>query len=661
MDKDIINNIKSLSIDMIEKAGSGHPGIVLGAAPIIYTLFAKHMNISTNDSKWIGRDRFVLSAGHGSALLYATLFMAGYDLTIEDLKNFRRAGSKTPGHPEYGVTPGVDMSTGPLGQGIASAVGMAIGEKILENKYKFPKKSKFDKERALINYRIYALCGDGDLMEGINYEAASLAGTLNLNNLIILYDSNNITLDGTTDTTFKENVLERFKAMGWHTDFVKNGLLIDDIDKAIQKAKTSGKPSIIEIRTIIGIGTSLAGSNEVHGKVLEQSDVEQLKKLLNIPSEPFYVNEEAMQSFRHMITQRSNLKYTEWSQNYRDYVAQQLKGDPKALKYLLHDDEQIDLIHRDWDFENQKEATRVTNGKIMNKIAPLYENFIGGSADVASSTKAYLTKYTDITPSNYSGRNIIFGVREHSMGAILNGLALSGFRVFGSTFLAFADYLKPAIRMSALMNLPVTYIFTHDSIMVGQDGPTHQPVEQLAMLRSIPNMRTFRPADGKEIVGCWNEIMNHKGTAAIILSRTDVEMLEHTDPSLVQKGAYIVKKENNLLHGIIIATGTEVGTAINIATELFQEHGLQIRVVSMPSQELFLKQDPKYQEEILPKTYRKIVIEAGSSYGWHRFVYNDNYIIAVDQFGISGTKDEVLKKCEFDYQSIKQKVEKLLK
>lgn len=661
MDKEIINNIKALSIDMIEKAGSGHPGIALGAAPIIYTLFAKHLNISTSDSKWLNRDRFVLSAGHGSALLYATLFMAGYDLSIEDLKQFRRAGSKTPGHPEYGMTPGVDMSTGPLGQGFASAVGMALGEKILKTKHVIPKKDKKSKERSLIDYNVYVLCGEGDLMEGISYEAASLAGSLNLDNLIVLYDSNNVTLDGDTSDTFTENILDRFKAMGWHTELVRDGLIVDDIDKAISKAKNSGKPSIIEIKTIIGIGTSLAGSNEVHGKVLDAEDVEQLKRLLNVPQEPFYVNYEASQSFRKMITERSNRKYEEWSRNYREYVNDVLKGKPEPIQYLFHDDIKVDLINREWDLDNEKEATRVTNGKIMNKLAPLYSNFIGGSADVSSSTKAYLNKYPHVKDGNFGGRNILFGIREHSMGAILNGLALSGFRTFGSTFLAFADYLKPAIRMSALMNLPVTYIFTHDSIMVGQDGPTHQPIEQLAMLRSIPNMRVFRPADGKEIIGCWNEIMNQKGPATIVLSRTDVEQINTTNAQSVSKGAYIVRQESQALHGIIIATGTEVQTALNIANELYQEQKLDIRVVSMPSQELFLKQTVEYQEQILPKTYRKIVIEGGSSYGWHRFVYSDKYLITVDQFGISGTKDEVLKHCYFDYQTIKQKVEKLLK
>ncbi len=660
MERRTINNIKSLGIDMIYNAGSGHSGIVLGAAPIIYTLYAYHMNISTSDPNWVNRDRFVMSAGHGSALLYATLYMAGYDLTRNDLRNFRKIGSKTPGHPEVGVTPGVDMSTGPLGQGIASAVGMAIAEKMLKSKYPLPKKNRFDKDRSLIDYRVYTLCGDGDLMEGISYEAASLAGTLKLDNLIVLYDSNGITLDGKTDVAFKENVLERFRSMGWYTDIVKNGLVVSDIDKAIAKAKQSGKPSIIEIRTIIGIGSSLAGTNEIHGKPLEKEDMEQLKTGLGISNTPFFTDEEAMENFRTKITSRSSKKYQEWVQNYRDYVTNNLNGEPKPLDYLFGKNELIDITNIDFEF-HEKEATRVTNGIVMNQIAAKVPTLVGGSADLSSSTKAYLKDLEDFTSSNTSGRNIWFGVREHVMGAILNGLALSKLKPFGSTFLVFSDYLKPAIRLAALMNLPVTYIFTHDAINVGQDGPTHEPIEQLAMLRSIPNHYVFRPADGKEIVGSWSYILNSPHPNTIALSRVETNQLEKSNINGTLHGGYIIEKETEILHGIIIATGSEVMTAIQIKNELYKNYHLDLRIVSMPCRELFLKQEEQYKKEVLPKGIRTIVIEAGSSMGWESFVYDPKYLITVNQFGASGTKEEVLSFLEFDYESIKNKIIKLLK
>jgi transketolase len=662
-DQKIINYIKTLGIDMINAAGSGHPGIVLGAAPIIYTLYAKHINVSANDVNWINRDRFVMSAGHGSALLYATLYMAGFNITIDDLKNFRRVGYKTPGHPEHGITPGVDMSTGPLGQGIASAVGMALGAKILKDQSTFEKENHlFAKEKALFDYHVYVLCGDGDLMEGIANEAASLAGNLHLNNLIVLYDSNGISLDGNTDNTFTENVVDRFKALGWNAELVKDGEDVKAIDQAISRAKTSNKPTIIEVKTVIGRGTSLAGTSEVHGKLLSKEDNEQLKRLLHVVEEPFVVPEDVIHEFRKMISERSSKKYDEWAQLYKKFKDNATLGSTNNFNYLFNSNISIDLNQIDWHFSSEtKEATRITNGNIMTKLASEIPNFIGGSADLASSAKTYLNKQADISKDNYNGRNIWFGVREHVMGAVLNGLALTGFRPFGSTFLAFADYIKPAIRMSAIMDLPVTYIFSHDSINIGQDGPTHQPIEQLAMLRSTPNLNVFRPADPNELVGCWNSILNSNSPNCLILSRADVNLLPTTNGKLVEQGAYVVRKEKENIHGIIIATGSEVPTALYLANELYNSKKLDIRVVSMPCMELFLKQSEDYQELILPKGYKKIVIEAGSSFGWHRFVYSDKYLITIDKFGVSGTKDEVLDYCDFTYNKIKDKVEKLLK
>lgn len=662
MDKKIINNIKSLGIDMISQAKSGHPGIVLGAAPIMYTLYANHINVNPENPGWINRDRFIMSAGHGSALLYSTLFMSGFDLSLDDLKKFRKIGSKTPGHPEVGITPGVDMSTGPLGQGIASAVGMAIGEKILESKYVFPAKNKLDDEEPLFNYKIYVLVGDGDLMEGISYEAASLAGSLKLNNLIVLYDSNDISLDGSTDNVFNENVIERFEALGWNANLVKDGNDISEIDKAISRAKGSSKPTIIQIKTKIGDGSLLEGTNEVHGKVLTKDDIEQLKNNWQIDNKSFYVDKSCYMDMAKRVLERGSIKEKEWTEKYNNYVSEKLDNNDHDLRFLFNKENKFDIDSLEFKLKDDlREATRITNGKILEMIADEIPYLIGGSADLASSTKTKLNKYPTITSENYNGRNIAFGVREHAMGAILNGLALTGFRSFGSTFLSFSDYLKPAIRMSSLMNLPVTYIFTHDSINVGQDGPTHEPVEQLTMLRAQPNLNVYRPADAHEIIGCWGQILNCNNPNALILSRQETVLIGSTNADKVKYGGYIVKKENRYLHGIIIATGSEVQTALLVAAQLQTKYKLDIRVVSMPCLELFEKQSKEYKEEILPKTVKKIVIEAGSSYSWYKYVYNEDYLITVDQFGASGTTEQVLEYCNFDFATVVEKVKNLLK
>ncbi|MEG0826369.1 MAG: transketolase [Bacilli bacterium] len=659
MDEKIINNIKTLAAEMISHAQSGHTGIVLSAAPILYTLYTKHINIEASNPKWINRDRFIMSAGHGSALLYSILYFSGFDLTIEDLKKFRKIGSKTPGHPEVGVTPGVDMSTGPLGQGIASAVGMSLIGKLLSEKYVLPNMRRIEQGISLFDYKIYVLCGDGDLMEGISYEATSLAGNLNLDNLILLYDSNNISLDGDTSNTFTENVIDRFKAMGWYTDLVRNGNDINAIDNAISKAKTAGKPALIEIKTIIGKDTKYEGTNVIHGKPLTSEELNELKLKLNIPLQDFYVDEEAIKTFRKMMFERSQTNYSEWKENYKKYVDTYLNGVDNSLNYLFNFESEFNLLNLEIE-NNSKKSTRDLNANLMQKIAEILPNFIGGSADLSSSTRTYLKNYTDIKDGHYDGKNIWFGVREHAMGAILNGIALSNFRPFGSTFLTFSDYLKPAIRMSSLMNLPVIYIFSHDSITVGEDGPTHQPIEQLSTLRNIPNLNVFRPADIKELIGSWKVILNSThNPSALILSKQEFEPLITTNSNLINKGAYIVRKENNYLSGIIIATGSEVYTALEIAKQLYDEKKIDIRVISMPVVELFLKQTKEYKQELLPLGYKTIVIEASSSTGWHQFVYNENYLITLNQFGASGTKDEVLEQFNFDYESIKKRVEAL--
>ena len=642
----VINNIKTLGIDMINEAKSGHPGIVLGAAPILYTLYKNHLNINVNDTKWLNRDRFIMSAGHGSALLYATLYMAGY-LTIDDLKKFRKINSRTPGHPEVNVTPGVDMTTGPLGQGFASAVGMAIAERKLNTLTKLPN------GESLIDHKIYVLCSDGDLMEGISSEAASLAGSLKLNNLIVLYDSNNVCLDGPTNNTFNENICSKFEAMGWNYLFVKNGEDIKAIDKAIMKARTSNKPTIIEIKTVIGRGSLLEGTNAIHGKSLSKNDIEQLKYNLQVPNIPFFVDIKSQEFFQKEIFERSKEKYELWANHYKEYKEGNIKN--SELFNFIFNEEKINNIEIEIE-NNLREATRFTNKKIMNEISKKMNSFVGGSADLSSATGCLLEDKKVITSDDFSGSNIYFGVREHAMGSILNGLALYGFKSFGSTFLSFSDYLKPAIRMSALMDLPVTYVFSHDSINIGEDGPTHQPIEQLVSLRAIPNMDVYRPCDAKELVGCWNEIIKRNKPASLILSRIESPVIGSTN---VSRGGYILSDSENF-KAIVIATGTDVVTAYNLKQDLKLNHNIDIRVVSMPNRELFLEQDDLYQEQVLPKGYKKFVIEAGSKFGWEGFVYSDKYLITLDKFGASGKKDDVLKYMNFDYDTIKQKILEML-
>jgi transketolase len=464
--------------------------------------------------------------------------------------------------------------------------------------------------------------------------------------------------------SFTENVMNRFEAMGWHTQYVKNGDNIDEIDRAIDRAKkVSDKPSIIEIKTIIGNGSLIAGTNAVHGKPLSRDDINQLKEKLDVRAIPFSMSSEASQEFRKKITDRSGKKYSDWTEIYSKYMEaspENIKSELMNLSKnsLLID---IDLPKLMWQFdEEMKEDLRETNGKIMQVIADKIFNFIGGNADLASSTKAYLSKYPVYSSTSYAGRNIFFGVREQAMGAILNGLAVSGFRVFGGTFLAFADYLKPSIRMAALMNLPVTYVFTHDSINIGSDGPTHQPIEQLAMLRSTPNLDVYRPADAREIVGTWDTILKNNKPSAVIISRNEAHLLHNSSMTEVSKGAYIVRKEISRITGIIIATGSEVPVAISVAEQLYK-NGIDLRVVSMPCIEKYLEQPASYRESLIPVGYKTIVIEASSSLSWFRFVYNEKYLMTIDKFGISGTKEEVLNYFDFTADQLKTRIEKLFR
>ncbi len=643
-----INSLRILSVDMISIAKSGHPGICLGAAPIIYSLYAHHLNFNPSDPNWLNRDRFVLSAGHASALLYATLFMAGYDISIDDLVNFRRLDSKCPGHPEYGVTPGVEVSTGPLGQGFANAVGMAIAEKYIAATIE----EELPKQK-IIDYNIYCLVSDGDLMEGIAMEAAEIASNFNLDNLIVLYDSNDVTLDGplSNASNNKDDIIRRFQAFGWEVDYVPEGNDIKKIDDAIERAKYNKKPTLIEIKTVIGRGSVNEGKNTVHGKPLSKEDMIELRRKYQIPTSSMEITENAVRYMREAIKQRMGNKYNDWQNLYNDCKNKANESLKKTFAFLDTKNPGIVFDSNKFKIQNDyNEELRESNSKIMNIISERSKFFLGGSADLSTSCHTGLYKEINFTSKYNNGRNISFGVREHAMGAILNGMALSGLRVFGSTFLTFSDYLKPAIRMSAMMNLPVTYIFTHDSVAVGQDGPTHEPIEQLTMLRSIPNMTVLRPADINEVIGCWDYIVKNNGPVAIVLSKEEAHILAGTKGTEVSKGAYIIKPEKQKIDCVLVSTGIDFTTTYLLSEEL-RAKGVDLRLVSMPSMELFFRQTKEYQESIIPNNTKVFTIEAGSTLGWYKVASKD-CAIGIDTFGYSGLKDDVLKKLNFDYDSI---------
>ena len=651
LDIETINSIKVLALDMIDKAGSGHPGIVLGAAPIIYALYKDHLKAIPSNSNWINRDRFVLSAGHGSALLYSLLYHAGYDIDIEELKHFRELNSLTPGHPEYRVTPGVDASTGPLGEGIGIAVGMALAERYLRTISNIEKKNS-----NLIDYYTYCLCGDGDLMEGVSYEALSFASAQNLNKLIILYDCNHVSLDSDTTNTFTEDIEIRFEALNFNILNVKNGNDYNEISKAIKQAKKSNRPTIIICNTTIGKDSLLEGTNKVHGKPLSKEDLNSIKTKYKITNESFTVSQEVLNYFQNTINTRVEEAYKKWEEEYINIKESDNIGLHSLINLLERNTFVIDFDDTKFKISDEyNEELRESNHKIMNFISPKNPFFLGGSADLSSSCKTNLDKSSIQSEDNPVGKNIYFGVREHAMGAILNGMALSNLKVFGSTFLSFSDYQKPAIRMSALMNLPVTYIFTHDSVYVGPDGPTHEPVEQLTMLRTIPNFITFRPADINEIMGSWEYILKNNCPTALVISKEKRSKNKNTNAKFVKYGAYMIRKEKYHLDGIIIATGSEVEMAMDISKELFTM-GIDTRVVSMPSMELFLKQNPKYEEQLLPKDVPTFVIEAGSSIIWNRFATKPEYIFGVNRFGMSGKTDEVIRYLKIDKNTILEKI-----
>ena len=642
----IVDQLRALSIDMIDEAKSGHPGIALSAAPILYTLYAKHLRVLPTNPEFYNRDRFVLSAGHASALLYATLFLAGYDIELDDLKQFRQLDSKCPGHPNV-HTPGVDMTTGALGQGFASAVGMAIGEAHLRSLVN-------TKDNEVVDYYTYVLASDGDLMEGVTSEAASLAGTLKLNKLIVLYDSNSVTLDGNKNLSFTEDIEESYKAKGWNVIVVSDGNDLEGIDRAISDAKKSDKPTLIEVKTIIGQYSKNQGTNLVHGKPLEKDDISEIKNKLNMRDIPFMVSNDVMEDFQYLINDRVKNIEEEFNNNLEKLDT---KG-KRLLNKIMSDDKSISDTGLDFIIED--EELRTTAGKVLNAYYKKSKILFGGSADLFASCKNLIDGEGEFSSENYSSPNIYFGVREHAMGAILNGLSLVGFRPYGSTFLTFSDYMKPAIRQSAIMNLPVIYIFTHDSIMIGEDGVTHQAVEQLSELRTIPNLDIFRPADTNELLGSYKAIMKKKsGPSVIIVSKSMLDALEDTSINDTSKGGYVVKNEKIRLDGILISDGEELHTVLEAAESLFTK-GLDLRVVSMPNLGRFLEQSDEYIDSVLPVEKRKIVIELSNSPTWNKLVFNDKYILLQREFGTSGKKEDVLKKYKFDKESLEEKIEDLL-
>ena len=647
IEEKIIGEIKSLGLDMIEEAGSGHPGIVLGAAPILYTLYLNHLRFDASNPNFYNRDRFIMSAGHGSSLLYSILYFAGYDLSLDDLKAFRRLNSKTPGHPEYKKTPGVEMTTGPLGQGFATAVGYAIAEKHTE--------ALINKKEKVIDYNIYCLCGDGDLMEGVSYEASSLAGSLKLDNLIVLYDSNKITMDGKIDNVFDEDITKRFESMNWNVLTTSDEP--QDIDDAIIKAKEADKPTIIQVATTIGKDSSLADSNKSHSGCFDKEEISKIKTTLGVRDIPFTISNEAVEEFRSYIKERNKDLVTNF-----DELKETLDEEEKSiLNKLINPDKSIKLTTLDYTKpDDNEELLRISAKKVLNSYSLISPLIIGGNADTSSSTKIYLNELTPFTKDNYIGRNINFGVREHAMASIANGLALAGYRPFVSTFLSFSDYLKPALRLTALMDLPVTYIFTHDSISIGQDGPTHQPVEQLVSLRAIPNMEVFRPADSNEVIGSFKTIYENNSPSSLIIGRGSIKILESTSISATSKGGYIVHNEERKLDGVIIATGEEVTLALEVM-QLLKEKGYDLRVVSMPSIERYNNLAKEEKEELLPLGVKKFVIEKGSSYSWYSFVYKDSYLFTLDKFGASGKTEEVNSFYGFTKEEISLKIEALLK
>ena len=648
-----VNTIRTLSIEAVQKANSGHPGLPMGAAPMAYALWTKHLKVNPTTSRnWVDRDRFVLSAGHGSAMLYSLLHLSGYNVTIDDLKNFRQWDSKTPGHPEVHHTDGVEATTGPLGQGIAMAVGMAMAEAHLAatyNRDSFP----------IMDHYTYAICGDGDLMEGVSQEASSMAGHMKLGKLIVLYDSNDISLDGPTSKAFTENVGARYEAYGWQHILVKDGNDLDEIEAAIEAAKAeTDKPTLIEVKTVIGYGAPKEGTSSVHGAPIGEEGITAAKAVYGWEYPDFTVPEEVATRFKETMIDEGQKAEAAWNEMFKNYE----HAHPELAKQFK--EAFANQLPEGWEQELPKyelgtsAASRVTSKETIQAISKVVPSFWGGSADLSASNNTMVAAEKDFEPGQYEGRNIWFGVREFAMAAAMNGIQLhGGSHVYGGTFFVFTDYLRPAIRLAALQKVPVTYVLTHDSVAVGEDGPTHEPIEQLASVRCIPNVHVIRPADGNETVAAWKIAMTSTETPTIlVLSRQNLPVLEgtleHASDS-VQKGAYVLSpQKGEQPAGILIATGSEVNLAVEAQAKLAEE-GIDVSVVSMPSFDLFEKQSAEYKESVLPKAVTKrVAIEAAASFGWERYVGTEGKTITIDHFGASAPGGLVLEKFGFTPENV---------
>ena len=654
MQEQTINTIRVLSAEMVQKANSGHPGAPMGMAPIAHALWIKHAVHDPHNPTWENRDRIVLSSGHASAMLYSVMHLCGYPYSLEDLKSFRQFGSVTPGHPERDVGRGVEITTGPLGQGIANAVGMAIAETMLAEKFNKP---GFE----VVNHRTYALCGDGCLMEGISGEACSLAGTLKLSKLTLLYDSNNITIEGDTDLAFKEDVAKRFEAYGWEVINVGNGNDSSQVLKALEQSDKSDKPTLIICPTIIGYGSEKKqGKASAHGEPLGEEELQNVKKRFGLSEEPFYIDQKVYDYVNEQMS-LNHAQYESWTMMMKSYE----KEHPELFKEWTewnNSKVKLEEIAKDkalWDFPDKPSATRADSGAMINRLAKIFPNLIGGSADLAPSNKTNIKDGGSYSAENRLGRNLHFGIREHAMAAICNGIAAhGGLKVFCATFLVFSDYMKASMRLSALMKLPVTYVLTHDSIGVGEDGETHQPIEQLAMLRSIPGMYVFRPADGRETAAAWMCALSLGKPTCIALTRQNVPNGLNTN-QYAFKGGYVIKDEPNP-DVVLAASGSELQCIVDAAKTL-SEQGINAKTVSMPCMELFLEQPESYRESVLNKDVPTVSIEAAATMPWYRFVGRDGIAIGIDHFGASSPANVLFKEYGITAENVVERVKLLLK
>jgi len=652
-----VNAIRILAADAVQKANSGHPGLPLGSAAMAYELWAKHMNHNPKNPEWTNRDRFILSGGHGSTLLYSLLHLFGYGLTVEDLAQFRQMDSLTPGHPEYRHTVGVEATTGPLGAGMGMAVGMAMAEAHLSaifNKEGYP----------VVDHYTYALGGDGCMMEGISSEAFSLAGTLGLHKLIILYDSNQISIEGSTNIAFTENVQKRMEAFGFQTITVEDGNDLEAIGKAIEEAKADKThPSFITVKTQIGFGCpAKQGKASAHGEPLGAENIAAMKENLEWPSqEPFYVPQEVYENYQKLAQERAQAE-EKWNVLFEEYCSKYPQM--KELWEQYYDEDAAKKAYEDenfWAYEDKAEATRSLSGKQIQKIKELLPNLIGGAADLSPSTKTYMKDMGDFSKENYAGRNLHFGVRELAMTAIGNGLMLhGGLRAFVSTFFVFSDYTKPMARLSAIMGVPLTFVFTHDSIGVGEDGPTHEPIEQLAMLRALPNFHVFRPADATETAAAWySAITSKRVPTALVLTRQNLPQLAGSSKEALKGGYILENSTKEVPDAILIASGSEVELAVGAKAELAKE-GIDVRVISMPSMDVFEEQSEEYKESVLPKNVRKrVVIEALSDFGWGKYVGLDGAYVTMHGFGASAPAKQLFEKFGFTVENVVKAVKSL--